>query len=199
MSSNVRIAAFVIPLAVVLVGNVPAAQAAAAEGRPQCRGESVDAGARIRYSADVVIKAPVSRIFKLQTAVERWPDWQKPVLTSKRLDHGPLRERSSWRWTTPAPATATTPATTMRITSTVRRVERDACILWSGPAVGKGVRIDRGVHLWTFTEVKGGVRVHTEETWTGDQVEADVPTATKLLGAGLEAWLRDLKTAAEAR
>jgi hypothetical protein len=40
--------------------------------------------------------------------------------------------------------------------------------------------------------------VHTEESWTGAQVEADVPTATAALGAGLERWLRDLKTAAEA-
>ncbi|TMR25239.1 hypothetical protein ETD85_45495, partial [Nonomuraea zeae] len=93
----------------------------------------------------------------------------------------------------------TTPATTLEITSTVKQLKRDACILWSGPAIGDGLRIDRGVHLWTFTKVKGGVHVHTEETWTGAQVEADVPTATAALGAGLEAWLRDLKAAAEAR
>ncbi|MGO4422378.1 hypothetical protein AB4Z54_27660, partial [Streptomyces sp. MCAF7] len=68
-----------------------------------------------------------------------------------------------------------------------------------GPAIGEGLRIDEGVHLWTFTKVKGGVRVHTEETWTGAQVESDVPTATAALGAGLEVWLRDLKTTAEAR
>ncbi|MFI6182423.1 SRPBCC family protein [Nonomuraea sp. NPDC051191] len=199
MFSNVRIASFLIPLAVagVLAGNVPAAQATTHGSR--CRGEGVDASARIRYHADIVIKAPLSRIFRLQTRVEGWPDWQKPVLSSKRLDHGPLRAGSSWRWTTPAPATATTPATTMHITSTLRRLKSEDCLLWSGPAVGEGVRIDQGVHLWTFTRVKGGVRVHTEETWTGAQVEADVATSTKLLGAGLEAWLRDLKTAAESR
>lgn len=43
------------------------------------------------------------------------------------------------------------------------------------------------------------MRVHTEETWTGAQVEADVRTATAALGAGLAAWLRDLKSAAETR
>lgn len=53
--------------------------------------------------------------------------------------------------------------------------------------------------MWNFIKVKGGVRVSTEETHTGAQVEADVPTATKLLREGLEAWLRDLKSAAEAR
>ncbi|AQZ71207.1 hypothetical protein BKM31_48210 [[Actinomadura] parvosata subsp. kistnae] len=174
---------------------VAPAQAASAQ---QCRGQGVDPGARIRYQADVVIKAPLSRVFKLQTDVERWPEWQKPVLTAKRLDHGSLRAGSRFRWTTPAPATPTTPATTLKITSTVQQLKRDSCVLWTGPAIGEGLRIDRGVHLWTFTKVKGGVRVHTEETWTGDQVEADIPTATRALGAGLDAWLRDLKAAAEA-
>lgn len=49
------------------------------------------------------------------------------------------------------------------------------------------------------SKVRGGVRVHTEETWTGEQVEADVLLATEMLGMGLEGWLDDLKAAAEAR
>lgn len=110
-----------------------------------------------------------------------------------------LRKGSRFRWTTPAPATPTTPATTLEITSTVRQLRHQDCILWKGPATGEGLRIDEGVHLWTFRKAEGGVRVHTEETWTGDQVEADVPTATEALGQGLEAWLRDLKATAEAR
>ncbi|TQJ54453.1 SRPBCC family protein [Streptomyces sp. SLBN-115] len=208
-----------LPLALAVVGTlataIPAAQAApdraapdraapdragAHHSRPShCRGQGVDASARIRYRSDVVIKAPLSTVWKLQTDVERWPSWQQPVLTAERLDPGRLGKGSRFRWTTPAPATPTTPATTLEITSTVRQLQRGACVLWSGPAVGQGLRIDEGVHLWTFTEVKGGVRVHTEETWTGAQVEADVPTATAALGAGLEAWLHDLKTTAEHR
>lgn len=95
---------------------------------------------------------------------------------------------------TPNPST---PATSLAITSTVEQLKHHSCIRWTGPAVGEGLRID-GVHVWNFTRVKGGVRVSTEETHTGAEVEADVPTATKLLRQGLEAWLRDLKTAAEA-
>ncbi|WP_425342016.1 hypothetical protein [Amycolatopsis coloradensis] len=68
---------------------------------------------------------------------------------------------------------------------------------WSGPAVGEGLGIDNGAHVWTFTEVKGGVLVRTEENWAGAQVEADVPTATQYLGWGLEAWLKDLKATTE--
>ncbi|WP_067452073.1 SRPBCC family protein [Actinomadura macra] len=190
-----------VAVAGVLASTVPAAHAAQQSGahhggRHQCRGEGVDPAARIRFATDTMIKAPLSTVFKLQTDVERWPTWQPPVLTMKRLDPGPLRKGSRFRWTTPAPPT---PTTTLNITSTVRQLQRDTCILWAGPAIGDGVRIDQGVHLWTFTRVSGGVHVHTEETWTGDQVEADVPTATRILGDGLKAWMRDLKIAAEAR
>ncbi|WP_328622990.1 hypothetical protein [Streptomyces sp. NBC_00354] len=38
-----------------------------------------------------------------------------------------------------------------------------------------------------------------EETHTGPQADADVPTATAILRQGLEAWLSDLKVTAEAR
>ncbi|MFF0531899.1 hypothetical protein ACFYT3_26380 [Nocardia amikacinitolerans] len=41
--------------------------------------------------------------------------------------------------------------------------------------LGDGLCIDSGVHVWTFTEVDGGVLVRTEENWTGAQIEADVP------------------------
>ncbi|MFC8226525.1 SRPBCC family protein [Streptomyces sp. NPDC057287] len=180
------------------------AQAAPAPSGPaphsgglQCQGKGVDPTADVRYRSDTVIKAPLSTVFDLQADVERWPSWQAAVLSMKRLDPGPLRKGSQFRWTTPAPATPTTPDTTLEITSTVHRLDRDSCIRWSGPAVGDGLRIDEGVHVWTFTEVKGGVRVQTEETWTGAQVEADVPTATAILGAGLEQWLRELKATAE--
>ncbi|MEV0248012.1 hypothetical protein AB0H76_15575 [Nocardia sp. NPDC050712] len=98
------------------------------------------------------------------------------------------------------PATATTPATTLAITSSVQQLDRgNSCLRWSGPAVGEGLGIDNGVHVWNFTEVDGKVLVRTEENWSGAQVEADVPTSTAFLGMGLEAWLRDLKAAAEAR
>jgi uncharacterized membrane protein len=201
---SMRAAALTVSLAVAgLLGTaVPYAQAAQAAqhgGASTCRGEGVDSTARIRYQADVVIDAPLSTIWQLQTDVENWPSWQAPVVTSERLDPGPLRKGSRFRWTTPAPATPTTPATTLEITSTVRQLQRGVCVLWSGPAVGEGLCIDEGVHLWRFEKVAGGVRVHTEETWTGAQVEADVPTATAALGRGLDTWLTDLRTTAEAR
>ncbi|MEV4165320.1 SRPBCC family protein [Nonomuraea dietziae] len=206
--TRARLTALTISLAIAgtLAGNLPAAQAAT--GRPlathhggglQCRGKGVDTTAKIRYRTEKLIKAPLSTIWKLQTDVERWPSWQKPVTSMKRLDPGPLRRHSRFRWTTPVPATPVSPPTTLVITSTVRQLQHHTCIRWTGPAIGEGLRIDQGVHVWTFTKVKGGVLVRTEETHAGDQIETDVPLATHFLGQGLEAWLRDLKTTAEAR
>lgn len=196
-----RTAALTLSLATAatLTTITPAAQAADHHHKPQCRGESVNPAAKIHYETDALIKAPLSTVFRLQTDVERWPSWQEPVLSAKRLDPGPLRRGSAFRWTTPGPPTPTTPATTMTITSTIKQIKHDTCILWSGPAVGEGVRIDQGIHLWTFTKAKGGVRVHTEETWTGRQAEADVPTATAILRQGIDRWVADLKTTAESQ
>ncbi|MEU6014329.1 SRPBCC family protein [Streptomyces sp. NPDC047515] len=199
---SVPAALFVVPLVAVSLLGITAAPAEATLSHSakslMCHGKGVDPDARVRYRTETVIHAPLKTVWKLQTDVERWPSWQAPVETVERLDQGPLRQGSAFRWTTPIPPNPATPATSLDITSTVEQLQRNSCIRWTGPAVGEGLRID-GVHVWTFTGVKGGVRVRTEETHTGDQVEADVPAATEILAKGLEAWLRDLKATAEAR
>ncbi|MGW4625215.1 SRPBCC family protein [Streptomyces rubiginosohelvolus] len=179
-----------------------ATAAAPAIARPvpslTCQGKGVDAKALVRARTETVIDAPLSTIWKLQTDVERWPSWQTHVTSMDRLDHGPFRPGAAFRWTTPIPPNPATPATSLDITSTVRQAERGSCIRWTGPAVGEGLHID-GVHVWSFQKVRGGVLVRTEETHTGEQVEANVPYATEILKQGLEAWLGELKAAAEAR
>ncbi len=200
--TGTRAALSTLPLVIGLLGTA-AAPAGATPHHPgtslTCRGKGVDPDALIRQKTETVIHAPLHTIWKLQTDVERWPTWQSPVETAKRLDHGPLRKSSVFRWTTPAPATPTTPATTLQITSTVEQLKHHSCIRWTGPAIGDGLRIGRGVHVWNFTKVAGGVRVSTEETHRGAQVESNVPLAKEILRRGLEQWLSDLKAAAEAR
>ncbi|MEU8686597.1 SRPBCC family protein [Streptomyces sp. NPDC048611] len=202
-STGLRATLFTVPLALAVLGAAaaPAGAAGAHTSHPgkslTCRGKGVDPDALVRHRTETVINAPLRTIWKLQTDVERWPSWQSPVKTAERLDQGPFRRGSAFRWTTPIPPNPSTPATSLDITSTVQQIKHHACIRWTGPAIGDGLRID-GVHVWSFTKIRGGVRVSTEETHTGAQVEADVPTATKLLREGLEAWLRDLKSATEA-
>lgn len=162
----------------------------------RCAGQGVDPEARIRYRTQAVIDAPLRTVWRIQTDVERWPSWQTAVISNKRLDHGPLRRGSAFRWSTPVPETPLNPATTLVVTSTVRQLQHQRCLRWNGPAVGAGLTIDEGVHVWTFTDIGGRVLVRTEETWRGSQVEQDVPLATAALGAGLETWLTELRTVA---
>lgn len=49
----------------------------------------------------------------------------------------------------------------------------------------------------TFTPRRDGVHVHTEESWAGAPVEADVPALQAALDASLDAWLHNLKAEAE--
>ncbi|WP_327064823.1 SRPBCC family protein [Kitasatospora sp. NBC_01302] len=198
--ARLRSALLAIPLALAgLLGAAPAPAHAAAPAPLSCLGQGIDPAAQLHYQTEAFIKAPPSTVWRLHTDVTRWPAWQSAVTSMKRLDPGPLRSGSQFRWTTPAPATASTPATTLVITSTVQQIEPGRCIRWSGPAIGTGLSIDRGVHVWNFTRVRGGVLVRTEESWTGRQIDADPATAAKYLYPGLDAWLSDLKTAAEAR
>ena len=187
-----------IPLAVGLLG-APVAASADPAGSLTCRGRGIDPDAVLHHRTETFIKAPLRTVWRLQTDVENWPSWQEPVTSANRLDHGPLRDGSRFRWTTPAPATPTTPATTLVITSSVEQIRHNQCLRWTGPAIGEGLRIDEGVHVWNFVKVRGGVVVRTEESWTGDQIEADPATAIRYLAPGLDAWLANLKTAAETR
>lgn len=203
MPSSTRRTLTAAAVALSALAAIPAAASASTTTVPNsvsltCRGHGVDPDAKIRYQTETVIHAPLETVWDIQTDVADWPAWQPPVTTSVRLDHGALRPGSAFRWTTPVPATAVTPATTLTITSTVQQMKHGSCIRWTGPAVGGGILIN-GVHVWNFTKIPDGVLVTTEETHTGPQVDADVPLATELLSTGLDAWLSELKTTAEAR
>ncbi|MFG2909079.1 SRPBCC family protein [Kitasatospora sp. NPDC048286] len=199
-STGIRTALLTVPLALGLLGAAVAPAGAATGHRAgsslTCHGAGVDPSARVRYRTETLIHAPLRTVWRLQTDVARWPDWQATVRSAERLDGGPLRARSAFRWTTPLPPNPASTDPTLEITSAVRQVRPGSCLRWTGPAVAAGLRID-GVHVWNFTEVPGGVLVRTEETHTGPQVDANVPAATGILRQGLEGWLHDLKAAAE--
>jgi uncharacterized protein YndB with AHSA1/START domain len=143
----------------------------------------IDLHAPVITRDEIVIHAPLSRVWRIQTDVENWPSWQPGVGSVVKQTPGRLRPGSSWVWSAEG---------LEGITSTVKQVEPGRRIVWGGPAQGI-----TAVHVWTFTPTEGGVLVHTEESWTGEPVTANAAVLQQALDNSLDHWLRNLKQRAE--
>jgi len=144
----------------------------------------VDLGAPVVARHQIDIAAPLDVVWRLHTNVDAWPTWQRDI-TAARAD-GAFAPENSFAWETFG----------LEITSGIYRVdaagETARGTLWGGPA--RGIV---GLHAWTFVAVPDGVRVYTEESWSGRAVEADVTAPQAALDASVVAWLRHLKSTAE--
>ncbi len=151
---------------------------------PQCGTQTIDLNAPVISSTDVLIEAPIEEVWAIHTDLAAWPSWNQKISYVKLLEGGPLRVGSRFQWENGG----------LRIASTVLALNRNRCTLWGGP--GGGIN---GVHLWTFTPVKGGTLVHTEESWSGAIAAQDPKRAKSLLDKSLASGANDLKKVAEAR
>ncbi|MFI0485646.1 SRPBCC family protein [Actinomadura sp. 9N215] len=140
----------------------------------------IDSGAPVVVRLDTTIDAPLQDVWARHTDVNAWPSWQ-PDITTARIN-SPLTQGTVFTWSTAG----------MEIASTVYAVERPHRVLWGGPSHGI-----TGVHLWTFGERDGVVHVHTEESWDGEPVRADIEAMRTALENSLVAWLAHLKAASE--
>ncbi len=129
---------------------------------------------------EILIHAPITTVWDIQTDIEAWPSWQ-PDVDGTQVE-GPLAVGSTFRWQTSG----------LDITSTVAEVDAPHRIVWGGPAQGIVA-----VHVWTLTERGDGVLVHTEESWEGEPVLAQTETLQAALDGSLRGWLENLKLAAE--
>jgi len=144
--------------------------------------DSIDVDAPVVARHSAVIAAPVGVVWRLHTNVDAWPSWQHEI-DEAHLD-GPFAPGAAFTWHT----------YNLRINSTVYQVEPERHTLWGGPSEGI-----TGIHAWTFTPVPGGVRVDTEESWSGESVQAAKATMQAGLDAALTGWLGNLAVAAEQR
>ncbi|MEV0433316.1 SRPBCC family protein [Nocardia sp. NPDC050413] len=141
---------------------------------------TIDTTAPVVADHAIIIDAPLRRVWDLHTDIAGWTTWQ-PDITAAAVD-GPLRPGTVFRWSTFG----------LDIESTVYSVDETHRIVWGGPAQGI-----TGVHVWTFTEQDGGVRVRTEESWDGEPIRADVEGMRAALDGALISWLSHLKRTAE--
>jgi uncharacterized protein YndB with AHSA1/START domain len=140
----------------------------------------INTEAPVMTRGEILINAPVEKIWEIQTDVSAWPAWQPDVDGSE--SEGPLEVGSVFRWQTAG----------LDITSTVQEIDPPRRIVWSGPAQGISA-----VHAWTLEPQEDGFLVKTQESWEGEPVDAQVETLQGALDKSLRDWLENLKRTAE--
>ena len=141
----------------------------------------IDSDAPVIARHQIDINAPLDTVWRLQADVNGWPAWQTDI-TAARLD-GPFEPGSSFTWTTNGYFT---------VTSTIYAVAERARTLWGGAA--RGIT---GTHEWVYTQTPTGTHVATQESFSGQPVEADPTGLQSTLDKSLTAWLGHLKATAE--
>ncbi|MGP3691453.1 SRPBCC family protein [Streptomyces sp. IBSNAI002] len=141
---------------------------------------TIDTTAPVVVRLTTQINAPLATVWALHTDVDNWPSWNTDI-DEARLS-GPAAVGAHFNWLTHG----------MTITSTIRELVPGRRIVWGGPAGGI-----TGIHVWTFEQNGDQVTVHTEESWSGDPVDAAVDELTTALRSSLESWLGCLKARAE--
>ena len=141
----------------------------------------------INHSAPVVasgtieIAAAPEVVWDLLADIERWPEWNADVKDTSLA--GAVESGEVFRWKA-GPA---------KLVSTLQTVDRPSELSWTGRTMGMSA-----VHVWRFESDGDSTTAHTEESWEGAAAKLLPRMMRKSLQKSLEAWLGELKTAAEA-
>ncbi len=109
----------------------------------------IDQNAPLVARSEIVIAAPVEKVWALESDINRWPEWQ-PGVSAARLE-GDLAAGSVFRW-----------KAGVGIVSTLQEVVPPHRITWTGKSLGMSA-----VHCWTFEAQGDGTHVTTEESISG--------------------------------
>jgi len=138
--------------------------------------------AAVESQAQVLIQAPVDRIWELLIRVDEWPRWNKAVQSSEL--QGPFATGSTFVWRSEG----------FTVTSMLRDIEVPKRLTWTGKAFGTNA-----VHRWELEETPDGVVVRTSETFDGWLPALMPDTMQRKLDSTLPRWLTALKLAAEGK
>jgi len=141
----------------------------------------IDTSAPVFSRKEIIIHAPVEKVWQIQTGIESWVNWQ-PDVSSAQLE-GSLATGTVFRWK----------AKGLAITSTLHTVEPQQRIGWTGVSLGM-----YAIHNWTF-ERQGEKNTHvvTEESLSGWLTRLMKLLDPLFLEKSLEASLQILKATAE--
>ena len=140
----------------------------------------VDPTAPVKSGGEIAIQAPVAAVWEVLTRIGGWPGWQEDVSQARLL--GPLEEGAEFRWK----------AGGVPFRSRIHTLEPHRMFGWTGRTLGASA-----VHNWWFREEGGGTVVRVEESLRGILPHLLRASFQKMLDAGIEKSLAELRAAAE--
>ena len=141
---------------------------------------NIDTNAPVFARKEIIIHAPVEKVWQIQTDIENWSHWQ-PDIASTKLD-GDLEAGTPFRWK----------AQGLSITSQLHTVEPNRRIGWTGIAPGMSA-----IHNWTFEARGNDTLAITEESLSGWLTRLMKFFDPHFLEKSLEATLQRLKNKSE--
>lgn len=139
-----------------------------------------DSNAPLYARREILIDAPIQKVWNLQANIDRWPEWQ-PDVASAKLE-GRLAPGTVFRWKGGG----------VNITSKLHAVEQPNRIGWTGDSIGM-----HAVHNWTFEAAGNGTRVTSEESISGWLASVIKLFDRSFLNKSLEKSLQTLQAQAE--
>jgi hypothetical protein len=128
----------------------------------------------------IIIGAPRHVVWALLADIAGWPGWHTAIGRAE-LD-GPLAPATTFRWASGG----------MAIVSTLRLVESERRLGWTGRALGTTTE-----HIWRLEDHPEGTLVTTAESMSGWLIYPVKLITPSFLSDALETWLAALRGAAE--
>jgi hypothetical protein len=142
----------------------------------------INASAPVIASGSIEIAARPEVVWDLLADIMRWPEWNADVKSTSMA--GAVESGEVFRWKA-GPA---------RLVSTLQTVERPTELSWTGQTMGMSA-----VHVWRLESDGDTTTAHTEESWEGAPAKLLPRMMHRSLQKSLDAWLGELKAAAEAK
>lgn len=144
---------------------------------PLAEAGKINQEASLRDSQSIIINAPISKVWKLLSELEKWPDWN-PDIKAVKADQFEVGQ--TFKWTINGTS----------LTSTLRMIKPEEALSWTGSVMGI-----KAIHVWSLEETEGNQTiVTTEESMQGFFT---LFFSHQKLHATLLHWLDRLKQKAE--
>lgn len=128
----------------------------------------------------IVINAPIEKVWTIFTDVNNWDRWQKEIVEPQIT--GAFKAGTTFNWKSNG----------LTIASTIRTVDVNKMVGWSGPAFGAFA-----IHTWYFSEQNGITEIRVEESMEGWLVKILRGRFQSALDTSIVHWLNYLKIESE--